>query len=99
MNNHHRRGLESMRTRLDSTRDSGTPQGAFLRLASLELKATLCNQVKQAAEQRIREMNGKLGEIAAERTGLLRQLGIGEQDDLQRFAAPSCDSSGIRLKY
>jgi hypothetical protein len=48
------KGLQDIRTRGSLTSDAENPQRKFLRLASLELKKSLCRKVRDAARQRVK---------------------------------------------
>jgi hypothetical protein len=66
-----RKGLQDIRTRGSLTSEMDNPQRKFLRVASLELKKSLCRKVRDAAKKRAEEMDGKIAELDDEKTRLL----------------------------
>ena len=66
-----RRGLQDIRTRSSLASDAENPQRKYLRWASLELKKSLCQKVRDAARKRAEEMDRKIAELEAEESRLL----------------------------
>ena len=66
MNNKLRKGLQDIRTRSSLTGDAENPQRKFLRVASLELKKSLCSKVRDAARKRSEEMDRKIADLESE---------------------------------
>ena len=66
-----RKGLHDIATRSSRTSSLDTPQHAFLSMASLELKKTLCNKVLEAARKRCAEMDTQIAELEREQERLL----------------------------
>jgi hypothetical protein len=99
-----RKGLQDIRSVTNLSGEEKNPQRKFLRLATLELRKTLCNTVKAAACRRLVEMDQQLAEIAAEQAGVLQAIQGGQGgpakiaiiDPLPQRPAPS---GLFRLKY
>ncbi len=93
-----RKGLHDIVTRGTMTSDANNPQRKFLTAASLELKKTLCEKVRDAARKRIVQMDGKIADLEAEIKQIL---------DADRTSAParpaeqsaSPPGRGFTLKY
>ena len=66
-----RKGLQDIRTRSSLTGEAENPQRKFLRVASLELKKSLCRKVRDAARKRAEEMDRKIAELDDEKAQLL----------------------------
>ncbi len=66
-----RKGLQDIRTRSSLASDAENPQRKYLRWASLELKKSLCQKVREAARKRAEEMDRKIAELEAEESRLL----------------------------
>ena len=71
MRNRPRKGLQDIRTRSSLASDGENPQRKYLRWASLELKKSLCQKVRDAARKRAEEMDRKIAELEAEESRLL----------------------------
>jgi hypothetical protein len=71
MKNKPRKGLQDIRTRSSLTSEAENPQRKFLRVASLELKKSLCRKVRDAARKRSEEMDRKIAELDGEKAQLL----------------------------
>jgi hypothetical protein len=71
MNRKPRKGMHDVATRSSLTNSLENPQHAFLRMASLELKKTLCAKVREAAERRVVEMREMIAELEREQSRLL----------------------------
>ncbi|MGA2616724.1 MAG: hypothetical protein ABSF26_03885 [Thermoguttaceae bacterium] len=85
-----RRGLHEIRTRSGLAAHEDNPQRTFLRVASIELKKTLCRRVRDAARKRAAEMDAKIAELEREKTRLLA-TGAASSEPLSR--------NGFALKY
>ena len=80
MNKQPRKGLQDITTRSGlAAGDIQNPQRRYLRVASLELKKTLCAKVREAAEKRVVEMREKIAELDREQSRLL--AGVLETSD------------------
>jgi hypothetical protein len=71
MNKIPRRRLQVIPPRADRSGTTQNPQRRFLRVASLELKRSLCAKVRDAARKRAEEMDRKIAELEAEKAQLL----------------------------
>lgn len=71
MKNIPRKGLQDIPTRTSLTNETHNPQRRFLRVASLELKRSLCEKMRDAARRRAGEMDKKIAELEAEKAQLL----------------------------
>jgi hypothetical protein len=71
MKNKVRKGLHDIITHGAMTDDAKNPQRKYLGAASLELKKTLCQKVREAARKRIAEMDRKIADLDAEMVQLL----------------------------
>ena len=106
MRNKPRKGLQDIRTRSSLTSDLENPQRKFLRIASLELKMSLCRKVRDTARKRFEEMDRKIAELDGERKQLLASSQVAEQGETEPAAArrPARESGsparrGLALKY
>jgi len=100
-----RKGLQDIRTRSGLTGEAENPQRKFLRVASLELKKSLCNKVRDAARKRSQEMDRKIAELDGEKARLLAAGHAAEQGPAELVPAPTAGDAGARprrgfaLKY
>ena len=92
-----RRSSRPIRTRTDQATDAEVPQRKFLRLADLELKRALCSRVRDAAANRVAEMDQQLAEITQEQARMLRTVDAATQ--LAAFGDSTQRGSGFTLKY
>jgi hypothetical protein len=106
MRNTPRKGLQDIRTRGSLTGDAENPQRKFLHIASLELKKSLCNKVRDAARKRSAEMDRKIAELDDEKARLLAASQIPECAEANPTAGrhPASDGGlperrGFALKY
>ncbi len=106
MNTVRRRGVEMIRDYASLAGDAHSPHRRYLKVASLELRKSLCNTVRLAARQRVAEMDRQLAAIEAEQAQLLqiapaRALGEAEPGDDERPAGPPPSPSrrGLTIKY
>ena len=106
MRNAIRRGLQDIRTRSSLTGDAENPQRKFLRIASLELKKSLCGKVRDAARQRSEEMDRKIAELDGEKAQLLASSHAAAPSETNPAATqrPTSDTgspqrSGFALRY
>jgi hypothetical protein len=106
MKNKPRKGLQDIPTRSSLTRETQNPQRRFLRVASLELKKSLCEKVRDAASRRAGEMDEKIAELEAEKARLLGEDRVASRGE--RFPTPSPPSAadprseqpcGFTLRY
>jgi hypothetical protein len=74
-----RKGLRNIISHSSFTKDADNPQRKFLKVANLELRKTLCRKVREAASQRMREMDRQLAEIEQEQARLLQAIQSAEQ--------------------
>jgi hypothetical protein len=77
------KGLQDIRTRGSLTSDAENPQRKFLRLASLELKKSLCRKVRDAARKRSEEMDRKIAELDVEQAQLLASSQVSDPGELE----------------
>jgi hypothetical protein len=84
-----RKGLQDIRSVVDRSGGEKNPQRKFLRLATLELRKTLCNTVKEAARRRLAEMDRQLAEIIAEQSEVLQTIQAGEHHHARHGATPT----------
>ncbi len=84
------RGLHDIRTRGSLASNAENPQRRFLRVASIELKKTLCRRVRDAARKRAEEMDAQIAELEQEKTRLLAAGADSPEPGLR---------SGFALKY
>ncbi len=97
-----RKGLQDIRTRSSLTSEVENPQRKFLRVASLELKKSLCRKVCDAAKKRAEEMEGKIAELDEEKGRLLaaHRLSPAEETDCKAAPPPAGQQPrGFTLKY
>ncbi|MGO8745025.1 MAG: hypothetical protein ACLQNE_03455 [Thermoguttaceae bacterium] len=106
MRNKPRKGLQDIRTRSSLTNEADNPQRRFLRVASLELKKSLCRKVRDAARKRSEEMDRKIAELDSEKAQLLASSQVVEEGETDPPAAPrpkadigSQERRGFALKY
>ena len=106
MKNKLRKGLQDIRTRSSLPGDAENPQRKFLRVASLELKKSLCSKVRDAARKRSEEMDNKIAELESEKAQLLASSQVGGQGQTNPVAAqpPASDLGsqgrcGFALRY
>jgi hypothetical protein len=66
-----RRGVQDIRTMSERVNDADNPQRKYLALGMLELERARRTKEKQAANQRVANINQRLADIAAEQTELL----------------------------
>ena len=91
-----RKGLQDIRTRSSLTGDAENPQRKFLRVASLELKKSLCSKVRDAARKRSEEMDKKIAELDGEKAKLLASSQVSAEGVTDPAAAqPSAIGDGI----
>ncbi len=83
-----RKGLHDIRTRSSLASDAENPQRKYLRWASLELKKSLCQKVRDAARKRAEEMDRKIAELKAEESRLLAMALAAEAEPPCPAAAP-----------
>ncbi len=76
MKNKVRKGLHDIVTHGAMTDDAKNPQRKYLGAASLELKKSLCQKVRDAARKRIVEMDRKIADLEVEMTRLLGTEGV-----------------------
>jgi hypothetical protein len=98
MKNKVRKGLHDIVTRGALSDDAQNPQRKFLAAASLELKKTLCDKVRDAARKRIAQMDQKIAELDAE---IAQVLGDARTSAPGRPAEQSASppGRGFTLKY
>jgi DNA-binding transcriptional MerR regulator len=99
-----RKGLEDIRSVVNLSGEEKNPQRKFLRLATLELRKTLCNTVKEAARRRLAEMDQQLAEIEEEQARMLEAIqaepGVpGQIAVLDTAPHQPAPSGRFRLKY
>ncbi len=105
MKNKPRKGLQDIRTRSSLTNETQNPQRKFLRVASLELKKSLCEKVRDTARRRAGEMDEKIAELDAELDCLLggrqrrRAEGVQADDTLCLADDQQQGQCGFTLKY
>jgi hypothetical protein len=106
MRNKPHRGLQDIRTRSSLTGEAENPQRKFLRVASVELKKSLCSKVRDAARKRSEEMDRKIAELDSEKAQLLASCQVVEEGKTDPPAAPrpkkdigSQTRRGFALKY
>ena len=106
MRNKPRKGLQDIRTRSSLTGEADNPQRRFLRVASLELKKSLCSKVRDAARKRSEEMDRKIAELDGEKAQLLASSQVAEEGETDPPAAPrptgdigSQERRGFALRY
>ena len=106
MKNKLRKGLQDIRTRSSMTSEAENPQRKFLRIASLELKKSLCSKVRDAARKRSEEMDQKIAELDGEKTQLLASAQDSAQGPTNPTAVPPPTSDmgaqerrGFALRY
>jgi hypothetical protein len=103
MRNKPRKGLQDIRTRSSLTGEAQNPQRKFLRVASLELKKSLCSKVRDVARKRSEEMDRKIAELDSEKAQLLASSQFVEEGETNPPAAPrqigSQERRGFALKY
>jgi hypothetical protein len=106
MRNKPRKGLQDIRTSSSLTNEAGNPQRKFLRVASLELKKSLCSKVRDAARKRSEEMDRQIAELDSEKAQLLASNQVAEEGETDPPAAPrpkrdtgSQERRGFALKY
>lgn len=68
------KGLQDIATRGSLTAGPESPQRKFLHVASLELKKSLCQKVRDAARKRAAEMDEKIAELDGEKERILATL-------------------------
>ena len=88
MKNKLRKGLQDIRTRSSLSGDADNPQRKFLRVASLELKKSLCSKVRDAARKRSEEMDRKIAELDGEKAQLLASGQVPPQGPAEPTAVP-----------
>ena len=100
-----RKGLHDLPTRSNLTSDAENPQRRFLRVASLELRKTLCTKMRNVARARVVEMDRKIAELEIEEAQLLAAAEVSEPAP-PRSPAPRATSNaaaaarcGLTLKY
>ena len=89
-----RKGLQDIRTRSSLASEAENPQRKFLRVASLELKKSLCSKVREAARKRSEEMDRKIAELDEEKAKLLAASQVPEQGPTNPAAVPRPASDG-----
>jgi hypothetical protein len=106
MTNKPRKGLQDIRTRSSLTSEAENPQRKFLRVASLELKRSLCSKVRDAARKRSEEMERKIAELEGEKKQLLESSPVSPQGRTNPAAVQPPASAvglqarrGLALKY
>jgi hypothetical protein len=106
MLNKPRKGLPDIRTRSGLTSEAENPQRKFLRIASLELKRSLCTKVRDAARKRSEQMDDKIAELDADKAHLLASSRVVEAGAAEPAATPrpigdlgSPARRGFMLKY
>lgn len=87
MRNKPRRGLQDIRSCSSLTNEVENPQRKFLRVASLELKKSLCRKVRDAARKRAQEMDEKIVELDSEKAQLLASCQGVEQGETSSVPA------------
>ena len=105
MRNGTRKGLQDIRTRSSLGGELENPQRKFLRVASLELKKSLCSKVRDAAKRRAEEMDEKIVELDDEKAQLLAANRPQPEETQSKAALPSAGQpgsqqpQGFTLKY
>jgi hypothetical protein len=83
-----RRGLQDIATRSSLAATAEDPQRQFLRVASLELKKTLCRKVRAAALKRAAEMERTIAELDGEKARILAAVGVPDPAEPRHIAGP-----------
>jgi hypothetical protein len=95
-----RKGLQDIRTRSSLTGEVQNPQRKFLRVASLELKKSLCRKVCDAAKKRAEEMEGKIAELDDEKARLLAANRLCQPEETDpKAASPPAGQAGSRQPH
>ncbi len=101
-----RKGLQDMPTRSSLTSDVENPQRRFLRVASLELRKSLCKKMRDVARARAAEMERKIAELELEESRLLDAAQVSQQGEPAAVAASQVTGvagptgrRGLTLKY
>jgi hypothetical protein len=97
-----RRGVQDIRTMTERISDADNPQRKYLALAMLELERARRNKEKLSAAQRVRNIDQRLADIAAEQTELLsaaeKELDASAPAEHQADADLPCEG-GFKLSY
>ncbi|MGA2068254.1 MAG: hypothetical protein ABSG86_24995 [Thermoguttaceae bacterium] len=100
------RGVQDVRTRSSLTSETEHPHRKFLRVASLELRRTLCRKVREAALKRVGEMEAQMSRIESEEAQLLAAGGVAARGlphavppPHQPHDAPATRGRSFTLKY
>jgi hypothetical protein len=99
MRNRPRRGLQDIPTRSGLAGQTENPQRRFLRIASLELKKSLCEKVRDAARRRAEEMENKIVEIETEKAQLIGESQVARPSGSVPAADGSNQPCGFTLRY
>jgi hypothetical protein len=101
-----RRGLQDMPTHSSLTSEAENPQRRFLRVATLELRKSLCKKMRDVARTRVAEMERKIAELELEESRLLAGAQVAHPAQQPVRAVPSVTSDlgstgrrGLTLKY
>ena len=101
MNKQPRKGLQDITTRSGlAAGDIQNPQRRYLRVASLELKKSLCRKVRDAAAKRVEEMDLTIAALDAEKNQLLTESHDLPQPRGASLPAPSpLEASAVRQRH
>jgi hypothetical protein len=99
------RGLANIRTRSGTRDQVSEPYMAFLRIGSLEMEKARRGKEKESAMSRVQNIDDRFLEIEAEKSELLKAIGITATGDAcgnpanRSKRAPAQNNSGFKISY